>query len=202
LQASVVHAWLSSQLSAGPPTHAPFVQVSAVVQVLPSSHGFVLVVKTQPVAGLHASVVQTLLSLQSCGAPPTQIPAASQVSPIVQALPSSHDAPGVSVLTHPLTGSHVSVAQLPTTFHLTDEIYQFKNYSRDKVHVLMSLDVASVDLTKKGVNRTDKDFATAWTRSYGKGRVFYTALGHREEVWKDERFQKHLVGGLRWAARF
>jgi len=66
----------------------------------------------------------------------------------------------------------------------------------------MSLDVTSVDLTKKGVNRTDKDFATAWTRNYGKGRVFYTALGHREEVWKDERFQQHLVGGLRWAARF
>ena len=35
-----------------------------------------------------------------------------------------------------------------------------------------------------------------------KAVVFYTALGHREEVWKDERFQQHLVGGLRWAARF
>lgn len=91
---------------------------------------------------------------------------------------------------------------LGPSFKITDEIYQFKNFSRDRVHVLMSLDVASVDLTKKGVNRTDKDFATAWTRNYGKGRVFYTALGHREEVWKDERFQQHLVGGLRWAARF
>jgi type 1 glutamine amidotransferase len=91
---------------------------------------------------------------------------------------------------------------LGASFKITDEIYQFKNFSRDRVHVLMSLDVTSVDLTKKGVNRTDKDFATAWTRSYGKGRVFYTALGHREEVWKDERFQQHLVGGLRWAGRF
>ena len=91
---------------------------------------------------------------------------------------------------------------LGASFKITDEIYQFKNFSRDRVHVLMSLDVTSVDLTKKGVNRTDKDFATAWTRDYGKGRVFYTALGHRDEVWKDERFQQHLVGGLRWAGRF
>lgn len=97
---------------------------------------------------------------------------------------------------------HSATKHLGGTFKITDEIYQFKNFSRDRVHVLMSLDVTSVDLTKKGVNRTDKDFATAWTRNYGKGRVFYTALGHREEVWKDERFQQHLVGGLRWAARF
>jgi type 1 glutamine amidotransferase len=47
-------------------------------------------------------------------------------------------------------------------------------------------------------NRKDHDNALAWVQEYGKGRVFYTALGHRAEVWKDERFQKHLVGGLRW----
>jgi type 1 glutamine amidotransferase len=97
---------------------------------------------------------------------------------------------------------HPATKHLGESFKITDEIYQFKNYSRGRVQVLLSLDPTSVDLTKKGVNRTDKDFANAWTRSYGKGRVFYTALGHREEVWKDERFQQHLVGGLRWAARF
>jgi type 1 glutamine amidotransferase len=48
-------------------------------------------------------------------------------------------------------------------------------------------------------SRKDGDHALAWVREYGKGRVFYTALGHRPEVWKDERFQKHLVGGLRYA---
>jgi type 1 glutamine amidotransferase len=53
-------------------------------------------------------------------------------------------------------------------------------------------------MTKKGVKRTDNDFATAWTRTQGKGRVFYTALGHRPEVWDDARFQQHLVEGVRW----
>ncbi|MFO0876441.1 MAG: ThuA domain-containing protein [Gemmataceae bacterium] len=47
-------------------------------------------------------------------------------------------------------------------------------------------------------NRRDRDNALAWIQEYGQGRVFYTALGHRPEVWKDERFQKHMLGGLRY----
>jgi type 1 glutamine amidotransferase len=50
-------------------------------------------------------------------------------------------------------------------------------------------------------NRKDGDNALAWVQEYGKGRTFYTALGHRDEVWKDERFQKHLLGGLRFILR-
>jgi hypothetical protein len=49
--------------------------------------------------------------------------------------------------------------------------------------------------------RQDRDNALAWTREYGKGRVFYTALGHRDELWKDERFRKHVLGGLRYVLR-
>ena len=94
---------------------------------------------------------------------------------------------------------HAATRHLGKSFKMADEIYQFKNYSRSRVHVLLSLDVNSVDLTKPNVHRTDKDFALAWWRNYGKGRVFYTALGHRPEVWQDERFQQHLLGGLRWA---
>jgi uncharacterized protein len=93
---------------------------------------------------------------------------------------------------------HPATAHLPGNFAITDEIYQFKNWSRDRVQVLLSLDPTSVDLNAAGVNRTDRDFALAWTRSYGAGRVFYTALGHRAEVWSDERFQRHLLGGVHW----
>jgi type 1 glutamine amidotransferase len=53
-----------------------------------------------------------------------------------------------------------------------------------------------VENRKPGIHRTDNDYAIAWTHEYGKGRVFYTALGHRPEVWKDERFQQMVVGGL------
>jgi type 1 glutamine amidotransferase len=88
---------------------------------------------------------------------------------------------------------------LGKTFKITDEIYQFRNFSRSRVHVLLSLDANSVDLNKPAVHRTDRDFALAWWRNYGKGRVFYTALGHRSEVWEDKRYQQHLLGALRWA---
>ena len=54
---------------------------------------------------------------------------------------------------------------------------------------------------KSNIKRDDDDYAMAWTREYGQGRVFYTALGHREEVWRDERFQKMLLQAMRWATR-
>lgn len=90
---------------------------------------------------------------------------------------------------------------LGETWTIADEIYQFKNYSRADKHVLLSLVTSSVDMKAKGVKRTDGDFANAWHRDWGKGRVFYTALGHRPEVWQDKSFQQHLVGGIRWATR-
>jgi type 1 glutamine amidotransferase len=96
---------------------------------------------------------------------------------------------------------HPSTSHLQQGFTITDEIYQFRNWSRDRVHVLLSLDPASVDLTKDGVKRTDRDFALAWTRDFGAGRVFYTALGHEADVWRDARFQQHLLGGIQWALR-
>lgn len=94
---------------------------------------------------------------------------------------------------------HPATRHLPPRFEIADEIYQFRSWSRDQVHVLLSLDPDSVDMSAKGVNRTDRDFALAWTRRYGKGRVFYSALGHNPEVWRDERFTRHLLGGIRWA---
>jgi type 1 glutamine amidotransferase len=95
--------------------------------------------------------------------------------------------------------NHPATRSLPKSFTLNEEIYQFRNWSRDRVHVLLSLDPSSVDLTNPKVKRTDKDFALAWWKAYGTGRVFYTALGHERGVWQDERFQQHLLGGIRWA---
>jgi uncharacterized protein len=87
---------------------------------------------------------------------------------------------------------------LGPSFQIADEIYQFRDFSRDRVHVLMSLDTSSVDLTVPGVAREDGDFPLAWRRDYGQGRVFYTALGHGVETWLDERFQNMLMNALVW----
>lgn len=87
----------------------------------------------------------------------------------------------------------------PPTFTIHDEIYQLKNYSRDKVRVLMRLDPEKLDLASKRVHRTDKDFAVTWAKSYGKGRVFSSVFGHREEVWDRPDIQKMWVEGIKWA---
>ena len=87
----------------------------------------------------------------------------------------------------------------PPSFEITDEIYQFKDFSRDRVRVLMSLDTNSVDLTGPRVHRTDKDFAITWVRDYGKGRVFYSALGHEDQVWDRPDIQKMWLEAIEWA---
>jgi uncharacterized protein len=94
---------------------------------------------------------------------------------------------------------HPATRGLPAVWTLNDEIYQYRNWDRSKRHVLLSLDTSSVDLKKEGVKRTDGDFALAWTSTYGKGRVFYSALGHRADLWQTPEYQQFLAGGIRWA---
>ena len=94
----------------------------------------------------------------------------------------------------------------PMTRHFTsrsivvnDEIYQAKDWSRDKVRVLMRMDESKLDLTKKGIKRADKDWAVTWIKSYGKGRVFYSTLGHTYEAWDDKGVATMYLEGIRWA---
>lgn len=97
--------------------------------------------------------------------------------------------------------AHPATAHLGPAWDVDDELYQFQDWSRDAVHVLLSLDTSTVDLAAPGVRRADGDFALAWTREVGSGRVFYTALGHRPETWRSDAFRRHVVGGVRWALR-
>lgn len=95
---------------------------------------------------------------------------------------------------------HPAAAGFENGSTITDEIYQFSPngpYSREKLHIILSVDNTSIDV-KKG-KRPDQDYAVSWCQDYGKGKVFYTSLGHRKEVWKDPRFQSHLIGGLNWS---
>jgi hypothetical protein len=87
----------------------------------------------------------------------------------------------------------------PTTFTLFDEIYQIKDYSRQDVRVLLSLDADKLDLTRKGVKRTDKDFAVVWAKNYGKGRVLYNGLGHVPAVWERPDFQEMWLEMVQWS---
>ncbi|MBC8328583.1 MAG: ThuA domain-containing protein [Planctomycetes bacterium] len=96
---------------------------------------------------------------------------------------------------------HPATAHLGESFRIADEIYQHKEpWSRERLTVLMGLDHAATDMEKDGIYREDRDVAISWIRDEGQGRVFYTGLGHRPEVWNDARFQQHLVEGALWAA--
>ncbi|HEV3116117.1 MAG TPA: ThuA domain-containing protein [Gemmataceae bacterium] len=91
------------------------------------------------------------------------------------------------------------MGHFPRYFTLRDEIYQIKDFSRDNVRVLLRLDASQVDLSRKGVRRKDKDFAVIWARKYGKGRVLYNGLGHRQEVWERSDIQKMWLEMVRWS---
>ncbi len=89
--------------------------------------------------------------------------------------------------------------QWPRSFVLRDEIYQVRNYSRDKVRVLMRLDPSKLDLSNPRVHRADHDFAVTWVKMYGKGRVYYSTLGHPRENWDDPKLQEMYAEAIKWA---
>ena len=94
----------------------------------------------------------------------------------------------VQDLTHPATkhfGESFCIEQ--------EEVYLIKNYDPSKVHELLTLDKHPNHKKQLG------HFAVAWTKEFGKGKVFYTSLGHQESVWGNEKYQKHLLGGIKWA---
>ena len=93
------------------------------------------------------------------------------------------------------------MSAFPKTFTFRDEIYQPKDYSRDKVHVIISMDASKLDLSNPRVSderRADKDFAVAWAKMYGKGRVYYNTMGHREETWDRKDVQTMYLEAVKW----
>ncbi len=95
--------------------------------------------------------------------------------------------------------THAATRHLPASFKAKEEVYTFKEWSRDRTHVLIGLDISSVDLSKG--NRPDNDYALCWCHKYGEGRVFYTGFGHFKELWNEAWFQKHLLQGILWTMK-
>ena len=94
-----------------------------------------------------------------------------------------------------------AMKSFPASFTIHDEIYEHKDFSRDRVHVLARLDASKLDFSKPAIHRTDKDFPVAWAKMYGKGRVFYSTFGHTDEAWDDVRVQKMYLEAIKWAMR-
>ena len=94
--------------------------------------------------------------------------------------------------------SFPAVKHLPRAFSKRDEIYQAKAWSRDKVNVLLRLDDTKLPASKSEVRRSDRDFGVAWAKTYGRGRVFYSTLGHTKESWSDPDVTTMYGEAIRW----
>ena len=94
--------------------------------------------------------------------------------------------------------SNPLVAHLAPSFELRDEIYQFRNFAKGRVRVLLKLDTSSVDMKARGINPGATEFPLAWVRPYGAGRVFYSALGHFDEVWDVPGIRTMLLESMLW----
>ena len=90
---------------------------------------------------------------------------------------------------------------LGNSLQVEDEIYQISDFDYGGSRVLLRLDPGSVDLGRTGVHQRFYGWPLAWTRRYGEGRVFYTALGHEPSVWQDARYQRILANAILWSIR-
>jgi uncharacterized protein len=86
---------------------------------------------------------------------------------------------------------HAATAHFGPSFRVFDEIYLFQNFDRGAVRGLLTMD------THPNYGQPG-DYPVAWCRDYGKGRVFYSSLGHRVDVVQREDIKKHFLGGVLW----
>jgi uncharacterized protein len=118
---------------------------------------------------------------------------------------------------------HPSTRMLGPSWPIVDEFYHFgtaawtpdrpeenvdalfgnripMGFSRDRVRVLLSIDTSLTDIDGLPDVVAGGDYPQAWYREFGRGRSFYTSLGHRDDIWAhDPVFRAHLQGGIRWA---
>jgi type 1 glutamine amidotransferase len=103
--------------------------------------------------------------------------------------------------------AHPANAAIGKSWTITqEEIYEFKNFDPAKVHELLIMD-------KNPQTKVPGNFPNSWCKAYGVGKVFYTGLGHREDlidadpdlkgrinsVETSKIFQAHVLGGIEWA---
>ena len=108
---------------------------------------------------------------------------------------------------HPIVGpgtvinedpSFPATRHFPGRFDFNDEFYQPKEYSRDKIHVLLRLDLSNVP-ANPGLHRPDHDYPLAWAKTYGKGRVFYGSFAHASTTWDIRDVQQMYFEAIKWS---
>ena len=109
---------------------------------------------------------------------------------------AGHPAQQVAVL-RPLVKDHPAVAHLPAEWKRKDEWYNFRNLDASNL-VLLEIDEKTYNNTKGPMG---DHHPMSWCKDVGKGRMFYTALGHTKESFSEPEFMQHVLGGVKWTLR-
>ncbi len=105
-----------------------------------------------------------------------------------------------SPLTKSLINSNLTKALGGREFAWTDEFYHFLpegSYSRDKLHILLSIDTAKSDMSQWHV-RPDNDYGISWIKSYGTGRVFNCAIGHTPALLETPETAQFILAAIQF----
>ena len=92
--------------------------------------------------------------------------------------------------------SHPTMARVKNNWQVYDEWYVLRKYNTEEIHVLALLDPG--DERAKQEKYDLPSYPVIWCRTYGKGRIYYNAMGHREDVWTNPDFQDTVVDAARW----
>jgi type 1 glutamine amidotransferase len=107
---------------------------------------------------------------------------------------------------HPITGAGTVINERPdfpatkhfaASFPFSDEFYQPKDHSREKIDVMLRLDLSRVP-ANQGLHLSG-DYPLAWAKTYGKGRVFYGSFAHSSETWDNKDIQQMYLEAIKWS---
>lgn len=107
---------------------------------------------------------------------------------------------------HPLTTelpvavadrAHPSTRHLPAVWRMRDELYLFSDWQQDN-RTLLAVRMGPRSAYHEGETPAPRDLPLAWCRPFGRGRCFYSALGHFATAWENSNYVRHVLGGIEW----
>jgi type 1 glutamine amidotransferase len=125
-------------------------------------------------------------------------PAGGEVTPFIKMLGAefvSHGKQFVGTV-KVVDAAHPAMASIPQDWKTNEEWYLFKNFNKETMHVLALLDPGEERTKQETYNIPS--YPVIWVSQYGNGKVYFSALGHGEEMWDNDTFQQSIVDAATW----
>ena len=125
-------------------------------------------------------------------------PAGGEVTPFVKMLGAefvSHGKQFVGTV-KVVDTAHPAMASIPQDWKTNEEWYLFKNFNKETMHVLALMDPGEERAKQEVYNIAS--YPVIWCSQYGNGKVYFSALGHGEEMWDNDSFQQNIIDAATW----